>query len=173
MEILENRDQWMEAYCHGWLANLAATGSTDWRIYPIPRNEHTPGAPGIQVSKSRLMLISSAGGYHRRSQEPFDAANLLGDYTMRAFPCDTPFQDLAFAHDHYDHAMIERDPQVALPLHHLQLLVAAGRVGALTPSVASFMGYQPDAARTVDELVPRVVAIAKEERADAALLAPV
>jgi hypothetical protein len=82
-------------------------------------------------------------------------------------------QTLAFAHDHYDHTMIERDPQVALPLRHLQQISAAGRIGTLTPSVVSFVGYQPDAARTVDELVPRVLAIAKEERPDAALLAPV
>ena len=35
------------------------------------------------------------------------------------------------------------------------------------------MGYQPDAARVVDEVVPRILAIAREERAGAALLAPV
>jgi D-proline reductase (dithiol) PrdB len=173
MEILENREQWSETYRQVWLANLAASGVTDWRIYPIPRNEHTPGAPGIKLGESRLMLISSAGGYQRRSQEPFDAANPLGDYAVRTFSSSTPFQDLAFAHDHYDHALIERDPQVALPLLHLQEIAAAGRVGSLAPSVVSFMGYQPDAARTVDELVPRVLAIAKEEGADAALLAPV
>jgi hypothetical protein len=173
MEILENREQWTETYRRVWLANVAATGVTDWRIYPIPRNEHTPGAPGVKLGESRLMFISSAGGYQRHGQEPFDAANLLGDYTVRTFPSLVPFRHLACAHDHYDHALIERDPQVALPLHHLREIVAAGRIGSLTPSVVSFMGYQPDAARTVDELVPRVVAMAKEERADAALLAPV
>ncbi|UCG24255.1 MAG: hypothetical protein JSW55_19400 [Chloroflexota bacterium] len=173
MEILENREPWIETYRQVWLTNLAATGATDWRIYPIPRNEKTPGARGVKLSESRLMLISSAGGYLQGSQEPFDAVDLLGDYTMRTFPANTPFQDLAYAHDHYDHAMIERDPQVALPLRHLQKLVADRRIGSLTSSVVSFMGYQPDAARTVDELVPRIAAIAREERADAALLAPV
>ena len=173
MEILENREKWTETYRQVWLANLEATGVTDWRIYPLPRNEDAPGAPGVKLGESRLLLISSAGGYLKDSQEPFDAANLLGDYTVRTFPSATPFQQLAFAHDHYDQAMIERDPQVALPLHHLQKIITAGRLGTLTPSVVSLMGYQPDAARTVDELVPRIVAIAKEERTDAALLAPV
>ena len=172
MEILENRDQWTMAYRQGWLANLEETGLVNWQIYPLPENKYTPGAAGVNLSEIRLMFISSAGGYLRDSQEPFDAANLTGDYTARTFPSMTPFQALAFAHDHYDHAMIERDPQVALPLHHLQEIVAAGRVGSLTPSVVSFMGYQPDAARTVDELVPRILAIAKEERAGVALLAP-
>ena len=172
MEILENRDQWTKAYRQGWLANLEETGQVNWQIYPLPENKHTPHAPGVVLSESRLMLISTAGGYLRRSQEPFDAANPIGDYTVRAFPSTTPFQTLAFAHDHYDHAMIERDPQVALPLRHLQQISAAGRIGTLTPSVVSFMGYQPDATRTVDELVPRILAIAKEEHANAALLAP-
>jgi hypothetical protein len=173
MEILENRDQWTKAFRQGWLANLKESGQANWQIYPLPENRLTPHAPGVVLSESRLMLISTAGAYLRRNQEPFDAANPIGDYTVRAFPSTTPFQALAFAHDHYDQAMIERDPQVALPLHHLRQISAAGRIGALTPSVVSFMGYQPDAARTVDELVPRVLAIAKEERADTALLAPV
>jgi hypothetical protein len=173
MEILEKREQWTKAYRQGWLATLEATGVIDWQVYPRAINEHTPAAPAIDLSESRLMLISSAGGYLVHNQEPFDAANPTGDYTLRTFASVTPFQALAFAHDHYDHTLIERDPQVALPLHHLQEAVAAGRVGSLTPSVASFMGYQPDVTRVIDELAPRIVAIAKEERADAALLAPV
>ncbi len=173
MEILEKREQWTNVYRQGWLANLEATGVIDWQLYPRPENRHTPAAPAVNLSESRLMFISSAGGYLEHSQEPFDAANLTGDYTVRTFAAVTPFQDLAFAHEHYDHAMIERDPQVALPLQQLQKIVAAGRLGSLTPSVVSFMGYQPDVARVVDELAPRIVAIAKEERADAALLAPV
>ena len=100
------------------------------------------------------MLISSAGAYLGHDQQPFDAASPTGDYTMRAFPSDTGFQDLIYAHDHYDHAMVDRDPQVALPLDHLQEMVADGRLGSMTPSVVSFMGYQPDAARVVDALAP-------------------
>jgi len=68
------------------------------------------------LSDSRLMLISSAGGYLPGRQQPFDAASLYGDYTIRTFPSSTPFSALAYAHDHFDHAMIDQDPQVALPL---------------------------------------------------------
>jgi hypothetical protein len=34
------------------------------------------------------------------------------------------------------------------------------------------MGYQPDSAKVVDEVVPQVVAVAKEQAVQAALLAP-
>lgn len=172
MEILENRAQWEKTYRQTWLAHLEQTGQIDWKLYPLPKNRHTPAAPGVTLSKSRLLLISTAGAYLSGRQQPFDAANLTGDYTVRKFSTATPFSALAYAHDHYDQAMIQRDPQVALPLRHLQDLVTAGRISSLTPSVASFMGYQPDAARAVDQLVPRILAIAKEERAQAVLLAP-
>lgn len=173
MEILENKTQWSADFRNGWLKEVRQNGEVNWRIYQHPRNVETPGVPGIRLSHSRLMLISSAGGYLRGRQEPFDAANILGDYTVRTFPSSTGFEALAYAHDHYDHQMIEQDAQVALPLRYLEEMVAAGKVGELAPSVVSFMGYQVDSARVVDELVPEVLAIARSERVEAALLAPV
>ena len=172
MEILENKEQWSADYHNIWLANRQATGKSDWSIYQKPNNKWTPGRPGVKLSQSRLMLISSSGGYLPASQQPFDAASPYGDYTLRTFSSATPFQALAYAHDHYPHDMIDQDAQVALPLGHLAELVRAGSIGSLTPSVASFMGYQPDAARVVDELAPQIVALAKQEAAEAALLAP-
>jgi hypothetical protein len=35
------------------------------------------------------------------------------------------------------------------------------------------MGYQPDSARVVDELVPQVLAVSEDEGVQAAILAPV
>ncbi len=172
MEILENKEQWSADYQKSWVPNRQATGKSDWSIYQKPKNNKAPGRPGITLSQSRLMLISSAGGYLPASQQPFDAPSPYGDYTLRTFPSDISFEFLAYAHDHYPHEMIDQDAQVALPLGHLAELVNAGSIGSLTPSVASFMGYQPDAARVVDKLVPKIVALAKQEAAEAALLAP-
>lgn len=61
------------------------------------------------------MLISSAGGYLKNEQEPFDAANDLGDYTIRTFPSTTQPEQIAFAHEHYDQRL-KSDQQVLLPL---------------------------------------------------------
>jgi hypothetical protein len=118
------------------------------------------------------MLISSAGAYLHEGQVPFDEEDRLGDYTLRTFPSSTEFKALAYAHGAYDHQMVEQDAQVALPLRHLEELEAKGEIGELAPTVISFMGYQPDSARVVDELVPQVLAIAKSEQVEAALLAP-
>ncbi len=84
---------------------------------------------------------------------------------------DTPFEKLAYAHEHYDHAAVDADPQVLLPLDHLRGMTADGRIGALT-AVVSFMGYQPDVSRLLDETIPAILEVTREEKAQAALLVP-
>lgn len=172
MEILEKRDEWSAAFEAGWLAHYNETGEKDWKLYNRPYNTPLDPTPGIDLSQSRLVLISSAGTYLTASQEAFDASHAIGDYTMRIWPLDTPFTDLSIAHDHYDHTAIQADPQVLLPIQHLQDLVSEGVIGELVPEVISYMGYEPDIRRTVDELAPIVVANAHELGAEAALLVP-
>jgi hypothetical protein len=172
MEILEDRAAWEAAYRLGWLAHFERTGETDFTQYVRPKNRVAPNGPGVDISHCRLLLVSSAGGYLPGQQAPFDAPHLLGDYTIRRIPSDTPPTALAFAHTHYDHAAVEADPQVLVPLGHLANLVAAGHIGALTVHMISFMGYQPDVGRVLDELIPAIVDAARAEAAQAALLVP-
>jgi D-proline reductase (dithiol) PrdB len=172
MEILENRDQWLAAFQEGWLKHYQTTGQFDWKIYNRPTNKVAPPGKGVDLSRSRLVLITSAGGYLRDSQEPFDAPNPFGDYTLRLFPTSTPLSALAFAHDHYDHTAVNQDPQVLVPLRHLENLVAEGRIGELAPTVISYSGYQPVATRVVDELIPAVLEAVKPPQPHAALLVP-
>lgn len=172
MEILENREEWVTGFREGWLAHYEQTGEVDWERYPRIRNKVAPAGQGIDLSTSRLMLISSAGGYLPEEQQPFDAAHPLGDYTVRSFPASTPPDRLAFAHDHYDHTAVSQDPQVLIPLGHLKDLVAEGVIGELSPSVLSFMGYQPDVARVIDETIPAIVQAVQSEHVRAALLVP-
>jgi hypothetical protein len=172
MDIVENLKQWRDDYFDEWLPHYEKTGELVWLNYPRAHNRTAPAGPGIDLAQSRLLLISSAGGYLPDEQEPFDAANDLGDYSIRTFPVDTPFEQIAFAHDHYDHTAVTTDSQVLLPLQHLQDMVAAGKIGALTPSVISYSGYQPDISRTLDETIPAILQDAQEQQADGALLVP-
>jgi D-proline reductase (dithiol) PrdB len=172
MEILENRAAWEATFNAGWLAHFHATGETKWDLYNRPDNKEAPAGKGIDLGRSRLLLISSAGGYLRHSQEPFDAPDKLGDYTIRTFPVETDPAAIAFAHDHYDHTAVDEDQQVLLPLAHLRDLVADGVIGELAPSVVNFMGYQPVIPRVLDETIPAILAVAKAEKADGALLVP-
>lgn len=172
MSILENDSSWTTTFREGWLARFQQTGKFYWDAYVRPKNQTPIAGAGVDLKSSRLMFISSAGGYLPDSQQPFDAGNPLGDYTVRVFPADTPFEKLAYAHEHYDHAAVDADPQALMPLGHLRQMAAEGRIGSLT-SVVSFMGYQPDVSRLLDETFPAILKIAQEENAQAALLVPV
>jgi hypothetical protein len=172
MEIVENLEQWQSDFHQGWLAHYQRTGKPNWEIYNRPQNSQAPSGPGIELAKSRLALISSAGAYLAQSEERFDDEDDLGDYTIRRFPSTTPFEALAYAHTHYDHAAVNEDPQVLLPLRHLEDMVKEGLIGELALSVISFCGYQPDIGRVVNETIPAIVEMAKAEEIDAALLVP-
>jgi hypothetical protein len=173
IEILENRDRWLAKFRKSWLTRWQETGEFDWKRYPHPKNQHTPAGPGLDLSHSRLVLVSSAGAYLPNNGQPaFEAAHPLGDYTIRLFPADTPLDQLAYAHDHYDHTAVEADPQVLIPLRHLEGLVSEGVIGELAPSVISFMGYQPVATRVIDELIPAILKASEAQQANAALLVP-
>ncbi len=171
MSILDNDSSWTAIFREGWLARFQQTGKFYWDNYVRPKNQTPVAGPAVDLKSSRLMFISSAGGYLPDSQPPFDARNPLGDYTVRVFAPGSPFEKLAYAHEHYDHTAVNADPQVLLPLGHLQEMVSAGKIGTLT-AVVSFMGYQPDISRLLDETIPAILKIALEEEADAALLVP-
>ncbi|MEM7348646.1 MAG: glycine/sarcosine/betaine reductase selenoprotein B family protein [Chloroflexota bacterium] len=174
MEILEDVAQWQAEYKQNWLAHYKETGDMDWRNrYNRPKNKTAPSGSGIDLSQSRLMLISSAGGYLPESQTPFNTNKPdLGDYTLRQFPSSTSFSDIAYSHGFYDHSAVDEDPQVLLPLRHLETLADEGVIGEMASSVVSFCGWLPDVVRTIDELIPAIVAAAKAEEVDAALLVP-
>lgn len=171
MEILENYDEWVEVYQSGWLKHFEETGEVKWDLYNRPDNKQKVAGKAVDLSQSKLALITSAGGYLKDSQQPYDAENDKGDYTIRVFPSDTALDSIAYAHTHYDHTAVDEDPQVLVPLRHLEDMVAEGKIGELAP-VISFMGYQPDAAQVVDETAPAIVKAAKEANVQAALLVP-
>lgn len=172
MDILEQRDEWLAAYRAGWLAQYKATGEFNWKIYNRPRNTVAPSGAAIDLSNSRLILITSAGGYLHDEQRPFAAEHPLGDTSIRLFPSATPFTDISYAHTHYDHTAIDQDPQVLVPLRHLEDMVTEGIIGELSPTVVSFMGYQPNAITLIDACIPAIMEAVSADKADAALLVP-
>lgn len=172
MDIVENLKQWRKDFEQGWLAYFQKTGQFDWKSYTGVKNSTAPSGSAVDLSQSRLVLISTAGGYLPDSQKPFDAPHPIGDYSIRLFPSSTPLEDIAYSHDHYDHAAVNEDPQVLLPLRHLEDMVNEGAIGELAPSVISFSGYHPDVTQVVNELIPPIVDVAITEQVDAALLVP-
>lgn len=172
MEILENRATWEKNFQDTWLAHFKKTGAVQWDLYNRPNNKTAPSGNAINLSQSKLLLVSSAGSYLDDSQERYDDENDLGDYTIRLIPSDINPNKLTYAHTHYDHTAVNIDYQVLTPLGHLHDLVEAGQIGELADNFVSFMGYQPDISQVLDETIPLIIAATKAEQADAVLLVP-
>lgn len=173
MEILENPLEWLHAFQQGWLAHLEQTGDKDWSRYPHLQNQLTPSSRGIQLAKSRLLFITTAGGYFPGHQEPFECQSPLGDYSIRQLPTSTPVEKIKFAHPYFDHQYAQADPQVILPLNHLREMAQSGFIGSLAPVFVSLCGYQPHVLRVIKEIIPAILKIAKEQNVQAALIVPV
>lgn len=173
MNIVDDRDAWFAHFSEGFLAHHEATGETDFKQYRYVKNTQAPSGPGLDLASKKLLLVTSSGAYLRRSQAAFDAPNPLGDYGVRALPQSTPLDEIAFAHEHYDHRYVDEDAQAVLPLRLMETLASEGRVGALAEMVVSFHGYTPDITRVLDETIPEILGMAKAQQVDAALLVPV
>ncbi|GAB5491152.1 MAG: hypothetical protein Phog2KO_13670 [Phototrophicaceae bacterium] len=173
MNILENRKEWEAHFKANWLAHYEKTGETDWKQYQYVKNTEAPSGKAIDLSQSKLLLVTSAGAYLRDSQTAFDASNLMGDYTVKTFPQSTNLADIAFAHEHYNHQYVDQDPQSVLPLRILEDMQAEGIIGELAENIVAFHGYTPNISRLLDETIPQIIGLAKDQQVDCALLIPV
>ena len=146
------------------------------RLYPgfawRAHDAFSPRAPlPVPLVAARIAFVTTAG-VHLPDQEPFDVAADAGDPSWRAFPAETPLEELALSHAGYDTRRAGADKNVVLPLDHLRRLAAEGRIGGLAPTVYSFMGYVADAEPLVRKSAPEVAERLVAEGADLVLLAP-
>lgn len=140
----------------------------DWH----PFDQFSPYTPlRVPLSEARVAFVTTAG-VHLAHQPPFDTASDAGDPSWRAIPVETPLADLVLSHGGYDTRRASEDKNVVLPLDHLRAFRAAGRIGALAPSVYSFMGYVADTERLLRDEAPAVAARLRKDHADLVLLAP-
>lgn len=139
----------------------------------ITRDDYVPLSPLAKpLHQARVVLISSCG-VHMKTDRPMDVCHPLGDFTFRRVSSAARHQDLIIHQLKYPHDDADLDINVIFPIERLQELAAEGTIGGLTSNFFSFIGYNMDPERferTVAADIAR--AVAEEERADAALLAP-
>jgi D-proline reductase (dithiol) PrdB len=95
-----------------------------------------------------------------------------GDDSARWIPGDVETKDLRFAHDHYDHTDLDRDPNCMFPLDRLRELAADGVVGSVARWHVGFMGWIPDPHRFARETVPQMVERLSGDHVDVVVLSP-
>jgi len=100
------------------LADLKLKYRLYMRAYPY---RHLDWGPGAQLrnplAKSKIAVVTSAA-FYGGGQEPFDPEMRGGDYSYREIPQDVALETLKIGHksDAFDHAGIEKDKNLALPL---------------------------------------------------------
>ena len=151
-----------------------------WRTinerYPgsmISKSDFVPLARLTRALKDCSVCLISSCGVHLKSDPPMDVAHPLGDFTFRRVPSYARQDDLIIHQLKYPHDDADRDINVIFPITRLQELAGEGIIGGLTKNFFSFIGYNMDPEKfeaTVAEGIAR--AVAEEERADIALLAP-
>jgi D-proline reductase (dithiol) PrdB len=172
LEIIENIEEWRNRYSD-WQRDRGAAGSDDVSAsYPFVKNKRAPFSPARRaLPMLNLALISSAGAYIGGTA-PFDTSASDGDLSFREIPTQIESEDLRFAARGYDVAAVESDNNSLLPIGRLLEFEGNGIIGQLNPVFWSCCGFIPNAARLVEEMVPRLLERVRRYEVQAALLIP-
>lgn len=157
------------------LDDLKAVYRLFMRAYPYRSADWRPGATLKKpLSEARLAVVTTAG-FYLPTQMPFDASIRGGDWSYREIPLEADLDSLLIGHrsDSFDHAGIEADKNLALPLDRLREMETDGIVGGLAPAHYSFMGSLTAPGRLIKETAPAVAQALRRDGADAVLLTPV
>jgi D-proline reductase (dithiol) PrdB len=173
VEIIERVDDWRKRYARWQQDGSANVVNGDvGDSYPFVKNHHAPFSPARRaLPMLNLALISSAGAYIDGT-DPFDTSASAGDFTFREIPSQIEAEDLRFAARGYDPTAVMADSNSLLPLARLFEFESNGIIGQLNPVFWSFAGFIPDAARLVDEMLPKMLERIRRYEVQAALLIP-
>lgn len=157
------------------LSELGFTLRTFLRAYRWKRLDPVPVARLAKpLGRCRVALISSAG-LIVPGDRPFDESVKGGDWGYRLIPGDADVQGLEEHHrsDSFDHAGLEADRNVALPLDRLHELAGRGEIGGVAPRHVSLMGSVTAPSRLAKKTAPAVADLLTADQVDLALLVPV
>ena len=143
--------------------------------YPWRRIDPPAWAEPLRpVSAARVAIVTSAG-FSRPGIDPPVRAIIGGDVSLRILPADTSLDRLELGQisHSFDREALATDPSSALPIPHLDALVAAGRIGSVAPRHLSFNGSILAPGRLVAETGPEAARILAEDQVDLALFVPV
>lgn len=135
---------------------------------PCPTFPDTPFGPVLNLEKSRIAVISTAG-LHRRADLPF----MVGDTGYRMIPVDVSPDDLVMSHisTNFDRTGFQLDMNMVLPLDRLKELAEKGVIGSVAAYHYSFMGATDPV--QMETQAREVAKLLKRDQVDGVLLVPV
>jgi D-proline reductase (dithiol) PrdB len=145
------------------------------RTYPWRRIDPVPCATLRKpLSALKIALVSTAG-LVLPEQPRFDDAIKGGDWSYREIPDDADLRTMIESHrsQSFDHAGVQSDPNLGLPLDRLHELVAEGVVGEANHRHFSLMGSITAPGRLAAQSAPAVADALAADSVDAVLLVPI
>jgi len=138
------------------------------RIDPVPW-----AVPSKPLSQSRIGLVVHAC-MTMPDQPPFDAEQPDNDPSIRILPSDTDPRTLVntYPGQGFDHAGLQSDPNLLIPLDRLRAMVDTGELGELGPRVVSLCGHLTKPKVLIEETAPEIARMFAEDGIDVALLVP-
>ena len=117
----------------------------------------------------------TTAGLHTPGQPGFDHGHKMGDPSFREIPNTIETRTLIESHRSYafDHAGIQADANLGLPLDRFRELELKNTIGGLNHRHFSFMGSIVGPRKLIDETAPQVAQFLREDQVDAVFLTPV
>jgi len=138
------------------------------RIDPVPWV-----APAKPLAESKLGLVVHAC-MTMPEQPPFHAELPDNDPSIRIVPSDIDPRVLVntYPGQGFDHAGLQEDPNLLIPLDRLREMVADGEIGELGSRVVSLCGHLTKPKVLIEETAPEIARIFVEDGIEVALLVP-
>jgi len=152
-----------------------APGVRDFvRAYQWHRVDPVPWAEVRKpLRDSRVGLVVTACMVNP-GEPPFDAEQPDNDASMRIVHSLTDPAALVntFAGQAFDHAGLEADPNVLVPLDRMREMEAAGEIGEFARRAVSLCGHLPKPRRLIEYTAPEIARLFAADGADVVMLVP-
>ena len=127
------------------------------------------------LSQSKVAIVSSAGLVIKDEQEPFNQNIKMGDTSFRVIPSSITPNRLEEHHrsDTFDHSGIQSNPFTGMPINHLLSLEKKNFVGSVSNKHISLMGSIINPSNLINDTIPKIISIFKNENIDIAIFIPV
>lgn len=138
------------------------------RIDPVPWAE-----PSRPLSELRVGLVVHAC-MTTPDQAPFDAREPDFDPSIRIVPSHMDPRELVntYPGQGFDHAGLEADANILVPLDRLRDMQTLGEIGEISARTVSLCGHLPKPKRLMEETAPAIARMFVEDGVEVALLVP-
>lgn len=138
------------------------------RIDPVPWTE-----PKKRLAESRVGLVANAC-MTMPGQPPFEAERPNNDPSIRVIPTEVDPRVLVntYPGQAFDHAGLEADPNLLVPLDRLREMAKNGEIGGLTERTVSLCGHLPKPQALIEYVAPEIARMFVDDGADVVVLVP-